>query len=254
MFTAQQIAQACQAPLENVQATWPAVLTAMKWQGIDDHFTRIGMAATIAVETGITVNGKNMTFLPISEIDGQFARYAPWYGRGLIQCTWETNYADYGPRMSPPRDCVANPDIMLETVPSAQFAALYFAGHGIQGMANADNWQGVRAAVNGGLNGWDVFYPAVQALLAISEPSDAPPTTTLVVAASLKGHPNHLPGSVADLAAGCTVTFNDAQGLPFGLTPHWALVKVLTGHTQKGHDITGHSLMGWLLRADLVTR
>lgn len=31
-----------------------------------------------------------------SELGGSGTRYAPWYGRGFLQLTWETNYRNYG--------------------------------------------------------------------------------------------------------------------------------------------------------------
>ncbi len=33
------------------------------------------------------------TMKPIAEYGGKNARYAPWYGRGYVQLTWEENYA-----------------------------------------------------------------------------------------------------------------------------------------------------------------
>ena len=32
------------------------------------------------------------TFQPIEEYGGKHRRYAPWYGRGYVQLTWERNY------------------------------------------------------------------------------------------------------------------------------------------------------------------
>ena len=44
----------------------------------------------------------------------------------------------------------------------------YFTDRNIPGMAASANWAGVRRAVNGGLNGWDDFRAAVEALIAIA--------------------------------------------------------------------------------------
>jgi putative chitinase len=45
--------------------------------------------ATVKWETG-------HTFQPIREKGGASARYAPYYGRGLVQITWRANYEKYG--------------------------------------------------------------------------------------------------------------------------------------------------------------
>jgi hypothetical protein len=41
--------------------------------------------ATVYHETAATMQ-------PIEEYGGKSARYAPWYGRGYVQLTWEENY------------------------------------------------------------------------------------------------------------------------------------------------------------------
>jgi hypothetical protein len=35
------------------------------------------------------------TFEPIEEYGGKHTRYAPWYGRGFVQLTWQPNYEKY---------------------------------------------------------------------------------------------------------------------------------------------------------------
>lgn len=47
---------------------------------------------------------------------------------------------------------------------AANILAAYFHEHGIQPKADAEDWQGVRRAVNGGLNGWETFIASVNAL------------------------------------------------------------------------------------------
>jgi len=42
--------------------------------------------------------------------------------------------------------------------------AAYLADHGIAGLAARGDWQGVRRAVNGGLNGWNRFSYCVRKL------------------------------------------------------------------------------------------
>jgi hypothetical protein len=247
------IARAVNAPLGNVEQGWPPLLAALDWQGINTHATRVAMAATVSVETGVTEDGKNMTFLPVREIGGQFARYAPWYGRGFIQCTWQDNYAHYGPLLDPPQNLLANPDILLQLVPSAQMAALFFKEHNIPALAAAGNWTGVRVAINGGTNGLAVFLQYVSALQAIPDVT-APPVTKIAISGALKTGPNHTcPGAVGPdhtkpvtPPVGTVVTFcpDPSPGQWHGkeTTPNWA-------HIQ----LTGSPAHGWYLRADLAT-
>ena len=191
-YTPEQIATAVNAPLANVQASWPALLSALNWQHINDHATRVALAATVAVETGVTEGGINRTFLPVAELGGASAWYAPWYGRGFIQCTLQSNYAEYGPLLSPPLDLLANPDLMLQTQPSAHFAALYFVQRGIPALARAGNWIGVREAVNGGTNGLQAFLNYVTALENVpGGESIEGDIYHVVTAGALKQQPNH---------------------------------------------------------------
>jgi hypothetical protein len=238
VYTPKQIATALNAPLANVQATWPPTLTALDWQHINTHAVRAAMAATIAVETGISVNGQNMTFLSVAEEDGPssgpHAWYAPWYGRGTIQCTLQGNYSTFGPLMDPPLNLIANPDLLLQQVPSAQYAALFFVANHIPALAEAAlaegdtgeelSWRAIRAKVNGGdgydridggaTNGVNAFLDCVHALLAIPEEPDAPLVTTVAVAGALKTEPNHTSPAAIDeqhkpvqLAIGTVIEF-----------------------------------------------
>ena len=253
-YTAQQIAAATGAPLANVQATWPPTLDALTWQGINTHAVRVAMAATIAVETGVTENGKNMTFLPVVELGGQNSWYAPWYGRGTIQCTLEANYRAYGPRLHPPIDLIAHPDALLGQVASAQFAALYFVDHAINVLAAQGNWVAVRVRVNGGngvdrenggtTNGLNSFLSYVNTLLAISESADDPVagstwrvvTKTDLLTKPQLGAPNAIDANhhPVVLPVGAAVISTGQN------TPHWAEVK-----------LPNSPVHGWCLRTTL---
>jgi hypothetical protein len=264
VYTPEQIAAATGAPLANVQATWPPTLAALDWQHINTHAVRIAIAATIAVETGVTENGKNMTFLPVTELGGPSRSYAPWYGRGTIQCTFEDNYRSFGPRLQPPLNLIANPDLLLQQTASAQFAALYFVDAGIPAMAEAANWVRVRVAVNGGngvdtkdggtTNGLDAFLGYVRALQAIAESPDAPPVTTVAVAGALKTEPNHTSPAAIDaqhqpvrLDVGTVIAFcpDPGTGEPWSgkiTAGDWAHLRPRNSPEH-----------GWYLRASLVT-
>jgi murein DD-endopeptidase MepM/ murein hydrolase activator NlpD len=73
-------------------------------QGIRDIPSIAYIMATVQRETG--------TYKPIPEIGGPNARYAPYYGRGYVQLTWDFNYAKYSKITG--KDLVGNPDLVLE--------------------------------------------------------------------------------------------------------------------------------------------
>lgn len=250
MFTPEQIANAIGAPLANVQAQWPLVVKALQWAGIDSHLVRVAAIATIARETG--------SFQPIPEegdeayFRGELGNDWHYHGRGLLQLSWSSNYRHYGDEIGV--DLVANPDLALRDDISAKVLALYFKERGTAAFANAGNWAAVQTSVNGGYIGYDRFLAAKDAMLRIPEPPDAPsapPTTALGVDAHLQQSPKADEHVVADLKAGCHLTFDGPDGKPLGITPHWARVKVLSGTTQKLKPAAG--LVGYLKRADLRT-
>lgn len=169
-FTPQQIARATGAPLANVQTTWPPLVVELARQDMTDTPALIAAIATVAVETG--------SFLPIPEY-GTGAEYegradlgntqpgdGPRYkGRGLIQLTGRANYRTYGQLLGIPLE--ANPDLALDPKVSAAVFALYFKQRGVAALARAGDWEGVRRAVNGGLNGYDTFIRVVDRLQAM---------------------------------------------------------------------------------------
>jgi len=77
------------------------ILDEWERRGLPDMRWLAYMLATVFHETGKAMQ-------PIREGGGdsylKSKPYFPWYGRGLIQCTWETNFAKFG---------CANPDDML---------------------------------------------------------------------------------------------------------------------------------------------
>lgn len=73
-------------------------------QGITNRNQICYMMATIQHETAVT-------FRPIAEYGGPSCRYAPYYGRGYVQLTWEYNYAKYGEILK--QDFVSKPDLVM---------------------------------------------------------------------------------------------------------------------------------------------
>jgi peptidoglycan hydrolase-like protein with peptidoglycan-binding domain len=168
-LNADQIASALGAPVANVRKYWPEIANSLKKRGITSTNAVIAVLATIQVEVG--------SFKPIPEYasgaayegrsdlgntqPGDGVRYK---GRGFIQLTGRANYTSYGKKLGV--DLVGNPDLALEPRVSAEVLAEYFAQRGIPAMANRGDWQAVRKAVNGGLNGWNAFIGAVNRLKA----------------------------------------------------------------------------------------
>lgn len=141
------------------------------------------MAANVAVETAYT-------FRPLTEYasgaaydtgpeairlgntptaDGDGEKYK---GRGFLQITGKANYAHYGNQLDV--DLVGTPERALDPTVSAKIAALYFQEHTIPTLAAAGNWEGVRRAVNGGLNNYSEFKAIVDVLLTYLPDVPAP--------------------------------------------------------------------------------
>lgn len=167
MLDVSRIAMATGAPIANVESVWPKVLVALNTEGIGGLMCEVAAAATIGVETA--------AFLPIREerasrdrqptLWALQERYWPsgFYGRGLIQLTWEKNYREYGDALG--IDLVGNPDLLLDHETSARVLAHYFRTRGVAKAANDGDWRRVRLLVNGGYNGWDRFWRIVHILL-----------------------------------------------------------------------------------------
>ena len=165
------ICKAVEAPYANVLPSWSSIETAMVAAGIGDDLPLIAAAATVKVETG--------RFLPINELGGPayFAKYdgrkdlgntqpgdgARYHGRGFVQITGRANYRRYGHLLG--IDLEAEPERALGLEPAARILAIYFRDRGVDIAARKHDWKRVRRAVNGGLNGWDVFDKCVRRLL-----------------------------------------------------------------------------------------
>jgi predicted chitinase len=124
--------------------------------GISEFPVQVGMAATIAIETG--------KFLPIeegraknpdSELFKKQAKYWKHKGRGYIQLTHERNYRSVGIAIGV--DLIANPALALDPWIGAKIAAHYFKSHIVspqdrrflyQACMDAD-WEAIRRGVNG---------------------------------------------------------------------------------------------------------
>jgi peptidoglycan hydrolase-like protein with peptidoglycan-binding domain len=172
-LTPAQISSICGCAQANVEQHWSGLQKALAECGLVDQASTIAAVATIGTEVP--------AFLPINEYGGnayftksyegrkdlgntQPGDGARYHGRGFIQLTGRANYRAYGEKLAVPLE--QNPDLALQPDVAARILARYFKDHGIGALAAQGDWQGVRRAVNGGLNGWDRFSTLVNAMTA----------------------------------------------------------------------------------------
>jgi predicted chitinase len=168
-----QIATICGCAGANVEQHWPGLEHALTECGINTRECVIAAIATIGTEVP--------AFLPINEYGGNsyFTKMyegrkdlgntqpgdgARYHGRGYIQLTGRANYRAYGEKLGLPLE--RNPDLALRPDVAARILARYMKDRGIDKLAARGDWQAVRRAVNGGLNGWDRFSSLVNGLSA----------------------------------------------------------------------------------------
>ncbi len=192
-WTAPQIAQAAQCPLDAVRDNWPRLTEQLHHCGLTDPNIWLGMIGTVAIESASTFRPVREAFFlgepEPAESHRRTLRYYPYYGRGFIQNTWRENYAGLGPKIAelwgagpddPAFNLVAHPDNLLDPDMSAAAAALYFRDHGggmVAAAARAGNWTEVRRLVLGGPDGPGVarMTRIATALGPGTEPPPPPP-------------------------------------------------------------------------------
>lgn len=80
-------------------------------------------------------------------------------GRGAVQITGRANYEKFGEILG--LDLIAHPDRAAEPAISSRLAAAFWAMHGLNAKADADDVEGITRAINGGLTGLDLRKAAV---------------------------------------------------------------------------------------------
>jgi hypothetical protein len=146
---------------------YPLIMNALEEKGIDTVDMALYAFATVKIETGVTVNGKNMTCAPIEEIGKGHGRYMVngrnYYGRGYIQLTWDFNYKNYGRRLGV--NLYGNPSKALDPKIAARVLAEYLYQN--KDRLNHDfktgNIADARKVVNGGTNGLWSFKKSLNA-------------------------------------------------------------------------------------------
>ena len=182
ILTVAQVAGACRSDPLHVATNWPVLCDALARYAVEDGPTEVALAATVAVETAYTFQPCSEKWARGETMDTYFTRkYAPparvahWLGnrdaedavhfrgRGFIQITGRANYTTYGNKVGV--DLLTTPERALDPYVSADIAACYVADHHVPALAAAGDWPGVRAAVNGGVNGLAEFQAIVDVLL-----------------------------------------------------------------------------------------
>lgn len=118
--------------------------------GTDEYFRRhydITGNPHVALELGNSQPGDGIKFA----------------GRGFNQLSGRSNYRRYGIRLN--IDLENNPDLALRPDISAKIFDLFFEDHGCIVAANNQQWKTVRLAVNGGLNGFNLYQSIIMHLL-----------------------------------------------------------------------------------------
>jgi len=162
-FTAEQIAEVTSCPIDAIRDAWPRLVGQFELCGINDRAVQVAAMGTIAIETA-------STFAPVREafwLDeawrrDNLTRYYPYYGRGYVQITWESNYRAYSRKINElwgagdAIDLIARPDDAMHPDVAAAVLALYFRDHGGDGLclipeaARRGDWREVRRLVQGG--------------------------------------------------------------------------------------------------------
>ena len=176
-LTVAELAHATHCPEANLAANWPLLLSAMQVLGIASRPSQIGVAATVAVETGdFTPKVENLNYgaeglmktwkerFPTVELALEYARHPEkianfvyanrngnsepgdgwkYRGRGFIQITGRGNYRTYG--------LEAHEDDALLPLVAADVAASFWKRNALAPFCEVGDWKTVRRKVNGGL-------------------------------------------------------------------------------------------------------
>lgn len=178
-WTPAAIAEATGCKEAAVREHWPIIEAALERFGINDRPVQMAAIATVAIETASTFQPVREAFWLDEAWRQANLRYYPFYGRGYIQLTWESNYRKYGDALG--IDLVNAPDRALEPLIAADNLARYFNEHGggslIPQAARGGDWREVRRLVQGGSAGLDRFTTIVRALQGASPMPSPPPYT-----------------------------------------------------------------------------
>ncbi len=98
-------------------------------------------------------------FKTTKEYGGSKQRYAPWYGRGLVQVTWEDNYKEFyqwckDEGLNPPNFLSVKGREEVANFPWAFLGAIwYWNSRKLNKLADQDDVRAITKKINGGYNG-----------------------------------------------------------------------------------------------------
>jgi peptidoglycan hydrolase-like protein with peptidoglycan-binding domain len=167
-------AQVMGAKIGDVDMYLPPLIAGLDGKKMLNKPTLIAALATISVETNgfqpIREWGGDDYFHEMYEGRSDLGNTQPgdgirYHGRGFVQITGRANYRHYGQKIG--IDLEGNPDLALDPDAASKILVEYFWERSVDEYALKGDWEGVRRAVNGGLNGWDHFWPVVQKFQAV---------------------------------------------------------------------------------------
>ena len=86
-------------------------------------------------------------------------------GRGLIQLTGRSNYAECGEALG--LDLIACPELLEEPVNACRSAAWFWQTHGLNELADKHDFLRITKRINGGTNGWHERWKYYQKALQV---------------------------------------------------------------------------------------
>ena len=132
-------------------------------EGFNDYAATVGINTPLRAAHFIAqLAHESDHFNTTVEYGGSRKRYAPWYGRGLIQTTWQENYASFY-KWAVEKGFKDVPEFFTSSGREkvAQFpwaflcAIWYWDAHNLNRLADQDNVRAITRAINGGYNGLD---------------------------------------------------------------------------------------------------
>lgn len=114
------------------------------------------MFATVYWETRQTMEPVREAFWLSEAWRKAHLHYYPWYGRGLVQLTWESNYRKADDKLGLKGALIAHPDLALDLILATKIMFRGMAEGWFTGRKLSDylyrghqNWVGARAIING---------------------------------------------------------------------------------------------------------
>lgn len=146
-WSAEYIASVVNCPVESVRVSWPLLWAALVDWGIGTYNVSRGVIGTTAIETAHTFMPVREAFWLSEEWRAANLRYYPWYGRGYIQLTWESNYRYFGAMIGV--DLTSNPDRAMDPLVAAQVMAAFCKVNGVADAFEREDWREGRRLVQG---------------------------------------------------------------------------------------------------------